>query len=239
MSEAVSVCIPAWQAQAWIAEAIESALAQPEPPIEIIVADDGSSDATAEVAERFGPPVRVARLEHRGIGAARNACAGLARGELIAFLDADDRFTATSLDARLRLLRARPEIEVVFGGVRLFCETYDGEPVGLGELRPAQVPAAMLVRRASIERVGPFREDMNVATDLEWLLRARELPVREATIEEQVVWRRIHGANHSLVNERARASEFAHALKESLDRRRAATRGVNGVPEASAGPAIS
>lgn len=222
MSESVSVCIPAWQAQAWIGEAIESALAQSQPPAEIIVADDGSTDATAATAAGYGPPVHVERLPHRGLGAARNACARLAHGELIAFLDADDRLTPRGLEARLLLVRADPELELVFGAERLFRETRSGKPVPLEEARAAQAPASMLVRRASLKRVGRFREDMRFAADLDWLLRARELGLREATVGEQVLWRRVHEANLSRTDEPEMAREFARALKESLDRRRAA-----------------
>jgi hypothetical protein len=78
----------------------------------------------------------------------------------------------------------------------------------------------MLVRRSAFERVGPFTPGLRVAEGLDWLLRAHELGLVEATVDEQVQWRRVHGANNSLTQRRS-LDEFPRALKESLDRRRA------------------
>lgn len=217
----VGVVIPAWNAERWLGEALESVLAQEHPPLDVVVVDDGSSDSSAAIAESYGPPVRVLRQENAGIGAARNSGVGLVQGELVTFLDADDLLTPTSLACRVEVLVRRPEIDIVFGHVRRFSERRDGAPVALNEVQPGHVPAIMLVRRAALERVGPFLTDTHVAEGLDWLLRARELGLGELTLADQVLWRRVHGENNSLRN-RAEIGEFAHALKASLDRRRAA-----------------
>ncbi len=217
----VGVIIPAWNAERWIAEAIDSALAQRQRPLDVLVIDDGSTDATASVAGRYGDPVRVVQQANAGIGAARNRGVELARGEWIAFLDADDRLTSDSLDARLGALALDTGAAILFGAVRRFEHTQDGEPVALDAARPAHLPGAMLVARSALEQVGPFAVDTHVAEGLDWLLRARERGLAELTVEQQVYWRRVHGANNSLRN-REQIGEFAYALKASLDRRRAA-----------------
>ncbi len=217
----VGVVIPAWNAERWLGEALESVLAQVHPPIDIVVVDDGSSDRSAAIGESYGPPVRVMRQENAGIGAARNSGVELVEGELVTFLDADDLLTPTSLACRVEVLMRRPEIDIVFGHVRRFSERLDGRPVALNEAQPGHVPAIMLVRRAALERVGPFLTDTHVAEGLDWLLRAREQSLRELTLPDQVLWRRVHGENNSLRN-RAEIGEFAHVLKASLNRRRAA-----------------
>jgi GT2 family glycosyltransferase len=79
----------------------------------------------------------------------------------------------------------------------------------------------MLIRRAALDRVGPFPTHTHVAEGLDWMLRARELGLGEITLDDQVIWRRVHGENNSL-RHRGEIGEFARALKASLDRRRAA-----------------
>ncbi len=102
-----SVVIAAYQAAEFIGNAIESALAQEPPPLEVIVSDDGSTDDLAAAAARFGDAVRLIRIEHGGKAAAKNAGAAVARGDFLAFLDADDRY----LPGRLKAIAAAIERE--------------------------------------------------------------------------------------------------------------------------------
>lgn len=97
MSPRFSVIIPAFNAVATLARAIESVRAQSWSAHEIIVVDDGSSDATAEVAGRFGDAVRLIRQGNRGVSVARNAGAAAASGDWLAFLDADDWYAPDRL----------------------------------------------------------------------------------------------------------------------------------------------
>lgn len=229
----VGVIIPAWNAERWLGAALESVLEQSVRPTDVVVVDDGSTDSTAAVAEGYDPPVRVVRQENGGIGAARNRGLELVRGDLVTFLDADDILTEESIACRLGVLAARPEVEMVFGGVRQFSTVSGGVPVPLGESLPGHLPPAALARRVVYERVGPFRTDTRVSEGLDWMLRARELGLVELTLERQVIWRRVHGENNSLRN-RSEIGEYAHTLKASLDRRRAAA--AAGIAEREATP---
>jgi glycosyltransferase involved in cell wall biosynthesis len=219
----VGVVIAVRDGERWLGQALHSALAQEHPPIDIVVVDDGSADASGAVAERYGPPVRVVRQANAGIGAARNRGIATVEGELLAFLDADDLLTPSSLAVRVEVLVKRPEIDMVFGAVRRFSEILDGTPVALNEPQAGHMPTAMLARRSAVERVGPFLTATHVAEGLDWMLRAREQRLGEVTLADHILWRRLHGENNSL-RHRAEIGEFAHALKASLDRRRAADR---------------
>lgn len=86
----VSIIIPCWNAECYVGEAIESALAQTYPNVEVIVIDDGSTDGSLEVIKSFGDRIRWETGPNQGACAARNRGIALARGELIQFLDADD-----------------------------------------------------------------------------------------------------------------------------------------------------
>ena len=216
----MGVAIPVYNGERFLTATLRSVLAQSHPVADAVVVDDGSDDASAEIAREFGAPVRVVRRPHRGIGATRTEAIELVRGEVVVPLDADDLLTPRSIEARMELLHADPGVDVVYGHVRSFTECVGDRPVALDQPRPAHVPDAMLIRRATFERVGPFAAGLRVAEGLDWLLRARELGITEATVSEQVLWRRVHGANNSLTA-RDSMSEFPRALKASLDRRRA------------------
>jgi glycosyltransferase involved in cell wall biosynthesis len=215
----VGVALPVYNGERFLAAALESVIAQSYPVNDIVVVDDGSDDASRAVASDIGPPVRVVRQSHAGVGLARSRAVSLVRGEFIVMLDADDLLTQRSVESRMQVVRARADIDIVYGQIRCFAECFDGQPVPLDDLRPAHLPGAMLVRRTGFDRVGPFAAGLRVAEGLDWLLRAHEIGLREVTVEEQVQWRRIHGANNSLI-QRDALRELPRVLKASLDRRR-------------------
>src|SRR6266487_2647158 len=102
----VSTVIPCWNGAAYLEEAIRSVMAQNHPSLEIVVADDGSTDGSLELARGFGDPVRVIAGGHEGAAAARNRGVGEAHGDLLAFLDADDLWTDGRLALQLAVLEA-------------------------------------------------------------------------------------------------------------------------------------
>lgn len=101
MRDTVSVIIPAYNVAGFVADAIRCALTQTRPPHEIVVVNDGSTDDTARVLDRFGDQIRVISQPNAGLAAARNAGAAAARGEWLAFLDADDLWHPTKLEHQL------------------------------------------------------------------------------------------------------------------------------------------
>ncbi len=218
----VGAVIAARNYERYVGEAIESLLKQTHPLSEIVVVDDGSTDATAVVAARYVPRIRVVRIEHSGISAARNrGIAELHDVDAVVLLDADDLLTPNSIERRAQVLAIRGDVDIAFGHCQRFERMSQGQPVAVGPAQPAHLASGLLVRRSALERAGPFRTGLRVAEALDWLLRARELGLREATVGELVCWRRVHGQNNSLTN-RAALGEFPRALKASLDRRRAA-----------------
>ena len=224
-SPLISVMIGAYDAEPYLAEAVESVFAQTYAPTELIVVDDGSTDGTARVAQGFGSRLTYVHQENAGNGAARNRALQEASGELFAFLDADDRFTPTKLERQWAALAADPSADMVFGHVLEFVSPELTPEERAGVRRPAPAPAPwtapnlMLIRRESFLRVGPFDETLRVGVTVDWYARAIEAGLRGVMLPEVVLERRLHLSNNGL-RERASRHQYLHVLKQSLDRRR-------------------
>ena len=226
MNPLVSVMIGVYNAAPYLGEAIESALAQDYEPIELIVVDDGSTDGSADVARAYSQ-VRVVRQENAGNGAARNRAVEEASGQLYAFLDADDRFTAGKLSLQKAALDADPGLDMVFGHVREFLSPELDEEVRASlrpptpEPMPWTAPNLMLIRRESFERVGPFTTAVRVGVTVDWFARAAEAGLRYTMLPEVVLERRLHTQNNGL-RERASRSQYLEVIRQAMERRRAA-----------------
>jgi glycosyltransferase involved in cell wall biosynthesis len=220
----VSVVIAVHNGERYLEGAIESVLRQRPQPAEVIVVDDGSSDSTLTIARHFDAPVRCLPRVHCGANAARNAGVATSRGNYVALLDADDVWTSRALSCELAAFAADPGVDVVFGHVRQFISPDVDEeqarrlicPPGL---EPGYLLGASLIKRAAFERVGPLREDVRNGEFIDWMARARELGLREVLLDDHVLWRRLHGANHGLQHPDTR-QDYARVLKSALDRRR-------------------
>ncbi len=217
----VSVIVPAHNAAPYLGEAIGSIRAQAYGNLEIVVVDDGSTDATAEIAATEG--VRLRRQPQRGAGAARNAGLALARGDFIAFLDADDLWTEGRLAAQLRAAASQSDVDLVFGQVEHFISPeIDASEAGLycppGK-QPAHLVGCLLARASAFQRVGGFREDLRVGEFVDWCARADELGLSTQMLDETVLRRRIHSTNVG-VTRRDATTDYAVVLKAALDRRR-------------------
>ncbi len=229
----ISVIVPCYDTRRYLGEALESALAQRPAPAEVIVVDDGSTDGSPEIAESFGERVRCHRTSHRGISPARNTGLALARGALVAFLDADDVWTTDSLACRLEALEAGNRPECAAGLVEQFVSPELPDDVRQALACPpgtsrGRLAGALLVRREVFERVGSFEETLRVGETLDWVARADAAGVVTCTVERVVLRRRLHDANTG-TRERDLRADYLRVLKGSLDRRRAAA-------DRSAGP---
>jgi glycosyltransferase involved in cell wall biosynthesis len=228
----VSVVIPAWNAAATIGEALESIAGQTRPAGEVILVDDGSTDATVEIARGAQPGLRVVRQERAGTAAALNRGVEAARGDWLAFLDADDRWPANRLALQQGWLERDPRLEAVLGRVDAFlCRT--AEPAAARRYRlpdpgaVAWLTGALLVRRDAFLRVGRFAEDLVVGFAIDWFDRARAAGLRLAIPEETVLERRVRPgslSHRSVRNDRA----YLETVRRALARRRGAAGPLGG-----------
>lgn len=227
MTGGVSVVVPVFDGARYLAEALESALGQTRPAAEVIVIDDGSTDETRAVAERFPAPVAYVHQAHAGQGAALNRGVARAGGAYLAFLDADDLWTPDKLARQVQVLEGQPDLDAVFGEIEQFVSpelVAAGEPAPRSPAQPAYMAGTMLVRAPAFRQVGPFEPRWAIGGFLEWYLRAQEAGFRDVLLPGIVMRRRLHRDNVG-IRERAQRGDYARILKLALDRRRAAAGG--------------
>jgi len=223
----VTAVIPAWNAEAYIADAIESVLAQTVVPDEVLVVDDGSADRTQAITESFGLPVRHVIQPNRGPSAARNHGMRIARGDFICWLDADDLWHRDKTQRQLAAFDADPSLQVCLTHVKLrWDESLAAERAALAGLyRSDVVPGfatiSMMARREVFGVLGPLDESLNLADAADWLVRGRDLGVPMRVLDEPLVEHRMHRSNLTRRKRQRSADEFLGMVKASLDRRRA------------------
>ncbi len=180
----ISVAIPARNAAPWIGETLDSVLGQTRPPDEVVVVENGSTDGTDKVLERYAGRIKVVQMQPRGAAAAYNRGFIEASGDYVAMCPADDVWRPDKLERQAAALTAHPEVDVIFGHARHFgADTSEYKrPPGEGVLDREALLHAMyvenlipaptsLIRRSLFERLGRFREDMLVE-DYEFWMRA-------------------------------------------------------------------
>lgn len=188
-SPRVSVIVPCFNQAPFLAEAVESVLAQTYPSIELIVVDDGSDDNTAAVASRY-EQVRYLHQANRGAPSARNAGLEASRGEMVAFLDSDDRLLPDAIELGAETLIARPDCAAAVGA----CRNIDA---GGSRLDVPHQPlihtdhyvallkscfilsgSSVLFRRSALDEVGGFDAALVRGDDYDLYLRiARRFPI--------------------------------------------------------------
>jgi glycosyltransferase involved in cell wall biosynthesis len=221
----VSVIIAAYNAEAYIAEAVESVLGQTIPPHEVIVIDDGSTDGTRNVLGQFGDRIIVLTKENSGQAVAVNKALATAQGGLIGFCDADDLWMPCKLELQLALLERQSDVEAVFGKVEQFVSP-DVPDAQRERFRPAvavmpgELKQCMLIRRAALDRAGPFDESLPATFFIAWLGRAKQNGLKSAHLDDIVVRRRLHLGNGGRTNTDAQNRETLLALRKAIKAQR-------------------
>jgi glycosyltransferase involved in cell wall biosynthesis len=220
----VSVIIPTFNAETYLAETIGSVLDQDYAPVEVIIVDDGSTDGSIEVARRFGSRVKVLTGPHRGLAATRNRGMAMARGSCFMHLDSDDLLMPRAISILLHYLDGNRDM--VTG--RLTCFVSEDLARDVADRfvlppgpQPGHLPGTSLVRADTFKKFGALDETHGIGADLEWWQRARDLGARVFLIDDVVLRRRIHGNNLSLRNRDLFAQSALKSVRAALQRKRA------------------
>lgn len=194
----ISVVIPTFNRASWIKKAVDSVKAQSYKAFEIILVDDGSSDATRSLAQSI-EGLRYFFQPNQGVSSARNLGILKARGDWIAFLDVDDCWLPQKLESQVNFIKKDPKIKAVYGSERWFREGKElalptryrfREEVGFYDLLEYTFigPSSVMIQRALIDEVGLFDRKLEACEDFDYWLRLRRksafLGVKEAVIEK-------------------------------------------------------
>jgi len=225
----VSVIIPVYNGEFYLAEALDSIFAQDYRSIEVIVVDDGSSDNTAAVARKYSQ-VHYLHQTNQGQPAARNTGLSHCKGDLIAFLDADDLWGPGKLTMQAAYLEAHPEAGCVMGRTKNFLQEGVDRPTWveqstLSDNSTAFHMGTLMAHRWVFEKIGNFNTSYSYGVDdLDWLIRLKESDIAIATMEDVQLLRRIHKHNmsHNPEGHTIKTHGRIRLLKEAIDRKRKA-----------------
>lgn len=225
----VSTVMPVFNTERYLAASLESALRQEIPgEQEIIVVDDGSTDGSVEIVKQYHLRVQLICQENAGPAEARNRGVEAAKGEYLAFLDADDLWPEGRLALLLSVLAKEPELSMVLGHVKQFYspELTKEEKARLKippELLAAYLAGGMLIRRNEFIRCGDFSSKHKLGEFIDWFNRAQEMGLSHKVVPEIVLERRIHTRNTTL-RLQDRKGDYLAVVKAALDRRRRAAK---------------
>lgn len=219
----ISVIIPAYNAELYVAEAIESVLKQTLNPFEVLVINDGSTDGTLEVLEGYLPRIKLITRENKGAPSTLNEGIRLASQPLIAFLDADDIWLPQKLKTQVDYLNKKPDLEGCFSLMKSFIspELKEEEKQKLNCPSEPQsgvvAKSSLLIKRSAFDRIGYFSTDFLIDFP-EWIIRARAAQFNYDLIHEVLFLRRMHRGG--LSSNPHYKEEMARLLKAVIDRRR-------------------
>jgi glycosyltransferase involved in cell wall biosynthesis len=236
MSALVSIIVPCYNSEAWVAAALESALRQTWSDKEVIVVNDGSKDGSLAVARRFEDRgVRVLNQPNAGASAARNAGLRAARGQYIQFLDADDLLALDKLEHQMRLLQPLGVGVLSSSRWAHFCESPEEadfkEQANYRDLTGVEFlqlhweescmmqPAAWLAPRALLEAAGPWDESLSLNDDGEYFARVMLAAERIVFCREaRTYYRAHHGARLSARRDRRSLESLYQSVKLTTER---------------------
>jgi glycosyltransferase involved in cell wall biosynthesis len=195
----ISCIIPLYNAEKYLAETLESVIAQDWPLHEIVVVNDGSTDGSVGVLDRYRKDIRLVEQPHSGIAAARNRGLREATGDVVAFQDSDDIWPANRLRRLAESLQVDPLVDIVAGLVEIL-DQRTVRPSHMEHLETAHrlfsLPS-MLIRRRVFAGVGLFNENLAVVEDSEFMMRCRQLSISVKKVDIVSLIYRLHGNNIS------------------------------------------
>lgn len=222
----VSCVIPVYNGAAHLGDAIDSVLGQTRSPTEVIVVDDGSTDATPQVAKSYGDRIRYVRQQNRGPAAARNRGADMAEGEILTFLDADDLWAEEKLDRQLERLETQDELDLCWAHAQNFWVEELGEEArrlqdhARSRPLPGYVTGTLAIRAEVFHALGGLNEDRGHADSLDLCLRLKRAGTVSELLSDVLLYRRIHGSNRSRRFTSDSLDEFFQLIHTDLQERR-------------------
>jgi glycosyltransferase involved in cell wall biosynthesis len=223
----VSVIIPVRNSERYLAQALDSVIAQTYPHFEIIIVDAHSTDTTSTIAQSY-PRVRFIQQANQGLADAWNTGIDSARGDWICFLDSDDRWPPDKIKLQMDYLCNNPGLECVIAHVRFFLQANEKMPSSfnptlLEREHVAYMPGALMSRRTVFERIGKFGTEWQIAPDIDWFAKLKDAHVPLGILTNVLLFKRVHENNLSYVTAETPLinQEVLRLLRQSIGRQRA------------------
>lgn len=222
----ISCIIPVYNGELYLGEALDSIFGQGYEALEVIVVDDGSTDGTANVVERYEGRSHYVRQSNAGPVVARNRGLEEAEGDFIAFLDADDLWHPNKLQLQMSRFQAQPRLDYCLAHVQNFwipdltAEANRLRHHRISQPLPGYVTGTLLAKRDLFDKIGPFNTALCHGDAGEWLLRADEQGAVKELLPDVLLYRRLHHANRSRLLAAQSRNQHLHILKQHLDRTR-------------------
>ena len=220
----VSVIIPVYNREKFLAAAIDSVFAQTYRLIQVIIVDDGSTDRSGEIARSYADAEYIYQ-ENQGVSVARNTGVDAAQGEFIAFLDSGDLWLSHKLETQINYMLDHPEVDITITKIENFFEAGKEIPLWFDSEESTSLVQkfvfvqTMVMRKAIFLQVGYFRPDFRSCEDTEWLWRARESKVSIDQMSEIFALRRLHGENLSWETKSEEKTNLFRIMRESIKRK--------------------
>lgn len=217
----ISVVIPTFNSGPFLREALESVFSQSQPPDEVIVVNDGSTDGSCSSLPSFPGPVTIIHQNNQGTAHALARGVSAAAGKFLAFLDSDDLWTSDKLKLQSAVLDSHPTLDFCLGDMRLFhsneLSKTEKECLPLpAQSVPGYVQSSMLIRKSSFIQAGNFDPDVQAGEFLDWFLRARAAGLKYEYLNQTVLMRRVHRQNKSRTIDNLR--DYIPILRKELRR---------------------
>ncbi|HEY2988594.1 MAG TPA: glycosyltransferase family A protein [Candidatus Binatia bacterium] len=197
----ISCIVPVFNGERYLRETLDSILAQTYRPLEVVVIDDGSTDGTSAIVADYGVQVRYLWQANSGPATARNLGLSAARGDYVAFLDADDLWHPEKLARQMARFGTRPEIDLCFSRFENFWMPELAEEEARYQRHPLSHPQSawsictLLAQRAVFESFGKFQEGARELENMPWFLHAAAQGAVVEILSDILMYRRLHPEN--------------------------------------------
>lgn len=206
----VSVVMCVRNGERFLRKALDSIETQSADGFEVILIDDGSTDATPDIARKHGLSITLVRQPPLGLSHALNSGLAAARGSFVAFIDSDDVWPKSRIQDLHDALSRDPEAVFIHGKL-VNCDA------NLNPIAPpisTRMLTTAIIRKSAFDRVGSFRTDLVHAANVDWISRAVSVGLRFHSCPEIVLLRRTHGNNMGIVDKARGRDDLLKVIRD-------------------------
>jgi glycosyltransferase involved in cell wall biosynthesis len=222
----ISVIMPVYNTEKYVRESIESVLSQTYKNIEIICINDGSLDSSLSILESFGDKIITINCKNNcGQSEARNKGVHMAKGEYLAFIDADDIWESKKLEIQLKQFISNPNLDISFTNMKCFISPELSEDIKSHYICPVDIvagyiPSTVFIKNTSFKKVGYFDPKWKEGEFIDWLVKAKDIGLKQYFHEDVLLSRRIHETNIGAIKKPETRDNYLKIIRESLERRK-------------------